>query len=223
MIDAQEEIFDKPLRVCKFCGLTAYDTEDLSKFKIHSASKYQRENLCLGCYNQIQTEIRDKKRVLVLSPDLLRSNPIIDKALNTISIPYVRRDIRNMFSETGVLVFNYRFVAQAYKSAFILHVSKVIEHKGEKGDSKPLNVTFSIRDLLDQTWRTNKRLPRRMKRVLDIIYEEFIQDKIENFMLALSHGLNLNKPLEYQQFRVNDFVISNKVVKIFCNLMREFC
>ena len=42
------------LRTCTKCGLEAHTEEDLSLFKLAKKSKYNRENLCMKCYNDIQ-------------------------------------------------------------------------------------------------------------------------------------------------------------------------
>jgi len=128
----------------------------------------------------------------------IREDPNIDRILRDVAQLYVRRDIRFMFSFEGVYVFNYHFKAQPYSCAFIVHVKKIIQ-KPRKGN-KPLTITFTILDLINKTWRNNVRLPKRMIRVLDIIYDVFVEPNKDTFRRALKGSYPT--PLEFQEFSV---------------------
>lgn len=46
----------KALRTCRFCGISAYTKEQLSKFKTQSQCKFGHENTCKNCHNKYSAE-----------------------------------------------------------------------------------------------------------------------------------------------------------------------
>ena len=147
----------------------------------------------------------------------IREDPVIDRILRAVAQLYVKRDIRLMFSFGGVNVFNYHFKAQPYSCAFIVHMKKIIQ-KPRKGN-KPLTITFTILDLINKAWRNNVRLPIRMKRVLDIIYDEFVEPYKDTFRRALEGSYPTS--IEFQEFSAPYKLVRIPLVKaIYCSELK---
>jgi len=152
-------------------------------------------------------------KVIISLSDIRKQDPEINRILNLLKVPYVYRDIFNIFSESGCIVFNYRFHAQPYESAFLLHVSRL--DGGTKRKVKPYHISFSLKELLDKAWLNNTKLPNRIKKTLDIIHAQFIEPKRNNFELAL-RGVKAETPLEYLTFIVSKTVKSRGIKKFYC-------
>jgi len=155
----------------------------------------------------------------------IREDPNIDRILRDVAQLYVRRDIRFMFSFEGAYVFNYHFKAQPYSCAFIVHVKKIIQQPRQ--GNKPLTITFTVLDLINKAWRNNVRLPKRMKRVLDIIYDEFVEPNEDTFRRALEGSYPT--PIEFQEFSVPLKVIRSSGYQVlYCfdlktSIKESFC
>jgi len=123
---------------------------------------------------------------LILDLDKIREiDPEFDLLLTNLKKPSLSRKLLYIFSDTGIIVQphqnsrKYRIRAIPYFSAFLIHVSDIPPPYQPHG----VWITFSVKEILDKIWWKNKKIPNRIKKVLDKIYDQFVD--LEDFKLVL--------------------------------------
>jgi len=151
--------------------------------------------------------------ILFFNAELIRKeNKEIDKILNKCGKPSIDTHLRDIFSTTGVIIGNYQIKAQPYLSAFMLSIRRT--------GKRSFFINFTLNEILNKDWNNNKKIPIKIKKVLDRIYDDFVIPKKDKFDAVLE-GKKVRKPFLYQQFKKGQIMKPNTVLKVICPIDRS--
>lgn len=72
----------KPLRVCRVCGIKAFDENDLEKFVSHKLSPYKKSNYCKDCRKIYARNWRRKNRDKIKAAKKRYSRKLRSRVIN---------------------------------------------------------------------------------------------------------------------------------------------
>jgi len=132
---------------------------------------------------------------LNLHPDHLRKiDPEFNRLLNELGVYSEDYFMGFIFSSTGIRIKNYRIRAIPYYSVFLLNVRRL--------DNEKVNITYSLKEILNKEWWNNKKISRKIKKFLDKIYDLYVKPNVEMF----EYYLKRRKERLFTPWKIRPFI-----------------